>query len=70
MAPYRLWPPSFFSAADHWASDVLFGMVLGHIVGHQVAGEHKKFELAGFKLVPYLDSYQQANLGVSLVKKF
>jgi hypothetical protein len=57
-------------SGDHWASDVLFGMVLGHIVGHQVAGEHKKFELAGFKLVPYLDSYQQANLGVSLVKKF
>jgi membrane-associated phospholipid phosphatase len=57
-------------SGDHWASDVLFGMVLGHIVGHQVAGQHKKFELAGFELVPYLDSYQQANLGVSLVKNF
>lgn len=54
---------------DHWASDILFGATLGWITGHQVAGEHKKFELAGFKILPYYAG-NNADFGISLVKRF
>ncbi len=37
---------------DHWSSDVVFGAALGWVVGHTVAGKHKKLELAGFQLMP------------------
>jgi len=52
---------------DHWASDVVFGATLGWIVGHTIAGRHKKLELAGFEVIPYAGS---STMGVSLVKAF
>ena len=53
---------------DHWASDVVFGAVLGWVVGHTVAGKDKKFEVAGFELVPYMSEYGAS--GIALVKDF
>jgi membrane-associated phospholipid phosphatase len=55
---------------DHWASDVLFGAVLGWVVGHTVAGRHGSVELAGFELVPYYGNSQTPATGISLVKRF
>ena len=53
---------------DHWASDVLFGGILGWIVGHTVAGKHKQLEVAGFEVVPYF-SESGAN-GIAFVRQF
>ena len=55
---------------DHWASDVVFGATLGWVVGHTVAGRHKKLEVAGFEVSPYLANSGAAAMGVSLVKRF
>lgn len=55
---------------DHWASDVVFGATLGWVVGHTVAGSHKKLEVAGFEVSPYLGNAGAATMGVSLVKQF
>ena len=55
-------------AGDHWASDVLFGGVLGWVVGHTVAGKHKQLEVAGFEVTPYF-SESGAN-GIALVRQF
>jgi len=58
-------------SGDHWASDVLFGAVLGYITGHHVAGKHKELDLAGFKMAPLTSSLSSKNVaGLSLVKKF
>ena len=58
-------------SGDHWASDVLFGAVLGYIVGHHVAGKHMELELAGFEVIPYTDIVNDKTMvGVSLVKRF
>lgn len=61
-------------SGDHWASDVLFGAVLGYVTGHTVAGEDKdKWQIAGFDIVPYsgVNSYSgETEMGVSLVKYF
>ena len=56
-------------ARDHWASDVLFGAVLGYVVGHTVAGKSKKVEVAGFNLVPYSGNDGTA-MGLGLAKRF
>jgi len=58
-------------SGDHWASDVLFGAVLGYIVGHHVAGKHVQLELGGFDVVPYTN-FDSSNptMGVTLVKQF
>lgn len=58
-------------SGDHWASDVLFGSVLGFVVGHSVAGEHKKLELAGFDILPLVatESGRPAG-GILLAKRF
>ena len=53
---------------DHWASDVLFGGVLGWIVGHTVAGKHKQLEVAGFEVVPYFGDSGAS--GIALVRQF
>ena len=57
---------------DHWGSDVVFGATLGWVVGHTVAGKHKKLEVAGFKVLPYSATTVNGNtaIGVSLVKRF
>ena len=52
---------------DHWPSDVVFGAVLGWIVGHGVAGKGK-LEIAGFELVPYMNEF--GGSGVGLVRMF
>ena len=56
-------------ARDHWASDVLFGAVLGYVVGHTVAGKSKKVEVAGFNLVPYSGNDGTA-MGLGLARQF
>ncbi len=55
---------------DHWASDVVFGAVLGWVVGHTVAGRHGNVEIAGFELVPYYGNAQTPAVGLSLAKRF
>lgn len=55
---------------DHWGSDVVFGATLGWVVGHTVAGKHKKLEVAGFKIVPYMPVNGESAIGIGLVKKF
>jgi hypothetical protein len=58
-------------SGDHWASDVLFGGVLGYVVGHAIAGEHKKLELAGFKILPLIAPHSEGPAaGVTLAKEF
>ena len=55
---------------DHWASDVVFGAVLGWVVGHTVAGRHKDIEIAGFKVLPLTSTAYGPAMGVNLVKRF
>jgi len=55
---------------DHWASDVVFGATLGWVVGHSVAGKHRRLELAGFEVLPYTASNNGPVMGVNLVKRF
>ena len=55
---------------DHWASDVLFGAVLGWVVGHTVAGRPGAAEIAGFELLPYYGNDQTPAAGLSLAKRF
>ena len=60
-------------SGDHWPSDVLFGAVLGYIVGHHVAGKDKQATVGGFKVIPFadLDSVSDKGVtGLSLVKRF
>jgi membrane-associated phospholipid phosphatase len=56
-------------AGDHWASDVLFGAVLGYVVGHTVAGKDKKMQVAGCDMVPFFGSRGDA-MGLGLVRQF
>lgn len=55
---------------DHWGSDVVFGAVLGWVVGHTIAGQHKELELAGFKVQPYTAIADKPVMGINLVKHF
>jgi len=55
---------------DHWASDVVFGATLGWVVGHTVAGKHKKLEVAGFTVLPYMGNGDGPAVGISLAKQF
>ncbi len=58
-------------SGDHWASDVLFGAVLGYLVGHHVAGKDKQLEIAGFDVIPYIDTNtEESVMGISLIKQF
>ncbi|MCK5172016.1 MAG: phosphatase PAP2 family protein, partial [Planctomycetes bacterium] len=58
-------------SGDHWASDVLFGAVLGYITGHHVAGKHNEGPLAGIEITPLATALTDENLaGISLVKRF
>jgi len=65
MVGYRM-----MDTGDHWASDVVFGATLGWVVGHTVAGKHKKLEIAGFRVLPYLANTNSSAMGISLVKQF
>ena len=55
---------------DHWASDVVFGATLGWVVGHTVAGKHKRLEIAGFKVLPYMGGTDSSAVGISLLRQF
>ncbi len=58
-------------SGDHWASDVLFGAVLGYITGHHVAGKHNEGPLAGIEIIPLTTALTDENIaGISLVKRF
>ncbi|HIJ70505.1 MAG TPA: phosphatase PAP2 family protein [Planctomycetes bacterium] len=58
-------------SGDHWASDVVFGAVLGWIVGHHIGAEQKALELAGFEVNPYTTFTPTGPaMGLSLVKRF
>ena len=58
-------------SGDHWASDVIFGAVLGYLVGHHVAGKDKQLEIAGFDVIPYIDTNtDESIMGISLTKQF
>jgi hypothetical protein len=60
-------------SGDHWPSDVLFGAVLGYIVGHHVAGKDKTATVGGFRVIPFadVDSVSENGVtGLSLVKRF
>ncbi len=54
-------------AGEHWASDVVFGAVLGWVVGHSV-GENRTFEVAGFDVVPMIEP--SLGSGIALVRRF
>ncbi|MCF7954586.1 MAG: phosphatase PAP2 family protein [Phycisphaerae bacterium] len=58
-------------SGDHWASDVLFGGVLGYLVGHHVAGKDEAARIAGFDLAPLtvLETGEPAT-GLMLVRRF
>jgi len=56
---------------DHWASDVVFGGVLGWVVGHTVAGKHKQLEVAGFQVMPLTASISgEPATGIILARLF
>ena len=55
---------------DHWTSDVVFGATLGWVVGHTVAGKHKKLEIAGCRVEPYTGNARDPAVGLRLVKRF
>ena len=55
---------------DHWTSDVVFGATLGWVVGHTVAGKHKKLEIAGCRVVPFTETANTPVMGLGLVKRF
>ncbi len=55
---------------DHWGSDVVFGATLGWVVGHTVAGRHKKLGLAGFDIVPYMGHSEEPVAGIGFLKQF
>jgi hypothetical protein len=57
-------------SGDHWASDVLFGGVLGYVVGHTIAGEYK-LDLGGFKVRPLVSELHEGpTAGIVLAKEF
>ncbi len=58
-------------AGDHWASDVLFGGLLGYIIGHHVAGKYHDIEVAGFNLIPYSTVHDDKPvMGLGFIKEF
>ena len=58
-------------SGDHWASDVVFGAVLGYLIGHQIAEKHQDVEIAGFKVAPYISpDAERPVVGLTLTKKF
>lgn len=71
LARLCLWSSNFCCGlCKSQASDVVFGATLGWVVGHTIAGKHKKLEIAGFELLPYVAGINDLSMGVSLVKQF
>jgi len=65
LVAYRM-----MDTGDHWASDIVFGATLGWVVGHTIAGKHKKLEIAGFEVLPYIATSDDPVIGVSLLRRF
>lgn len=68
LVAYRM-----MDTGDHWGSDVVFGATLGWVVGHSIAGKHKKaeqLEVAGFKILPYSAGRNGTLIGLSFMKQF
>jgi hypothetical protein len=65
LVAYRM-----MDTGDHWGSDVVFGATLGWVVGHTIAGKHKNLDVAGFEIVPYVATGNDALTGISLVNYF
>jgi hypothetical protein len=58
-------------SGDHWASDVLFGAVLGTVVGVHFGKKHNMIKSAGFEMLPYITVEGHGPMpGISLTKKF
>jgi membrane-associated phospholipid phosphatase len=58
-------------SGDHWASDVMFGGILGYLVGHTVAGPNKELKIANFKVQPMVTSlHGNPAAGIGLEKRF
>jgi len=57
-------------SGDHWASDVVFGGVLGWVVGHTIAGKHKQMEVAGFQVMPLTASIDGSPASGIMFTKF
>lgn len=58
-------------SGDHWASDVLFGAVLGTVVGTHFGKKHNALKSTGFEMVPYIDVVGHGPAaGFSLIKQF
>lgn len=53
---------------EHYFSDVVFGAIMGTLIGHSVASGHDP-EVFGFKVVPYADPYE-GGAGIALYKAF
>ncbi len=55
-------------SGEHYLSDVIMGAVMGLVIGHTVAGEHK-LEFLGGRIAPFVDPYTQTS-GLAWVKSF
>jgi hypothetical protein len=55
---------------DHWASDILFGAMLGWVVGHTVARHHEDPGIAGFEVTPYYGNQWEPAVGINLTRRF
>ena len=53
---------------EHFLSDVVMGAVMGLVIGHTIAGE-RELELAGGRIVPYVDPQTQSS-GLAWVVHF
>lgn len=53
---------------EHYLSDVIMGGVMGLVIGHTVAGEHK-FEVFGGEILPYADPHTGSS-GIAWVTHF
>lgn len=56
------------NSGEHYLSDVVFGAVMGTVIGHSVASGRDP-ELFGWKVLPYADPVNGAS-GVALMKSF
>jgi PAP2 superfamily len=52
---------------EHWLSDVIFGAVLGSVIGHSVA-QGRALEVGGFTVLPYV--HPEGGAGVAFMKEF
>lgn len=52
---------------EHWLSDVIFGAVLGSVIGHSVA-QGRALEVGGFTVLPYVSP--EGGAGVAFMKQF